>query len=561
MGGSRRAFALEARSLPVVALLALLAIWCWSAWRSPPFSPDSWAYYELSQSIWRGGYRLLGLRGYAYPAAAPSGAFPPLWPALWSLVAAPSGLGARAGLVASFGCIAALAIFTEAIGRRLSGVKWVGLAAAAGLFAMPGFAEEVDAARSIPLQMALVSGLVWTLLRRGPIGPARAAAMGVLCGALILTRFDMLAFAVTFGLAVLFLSRSLGAAAAFGMLLAAVVSPWVCVSWLWYGELFHSDSSFVASAVDPRTFVTDWFPPGRHRATLGDDSTAWALKVMGNVPPFLRSAAQSPGPLGLAALAAAMAALLARARDAGSLIASLKAADPSVRRFAATAPAIVAPLPLYLVTGYFDGRYFSLVFWYALLAVFALAARAWLPRAGRARLESWTMLLASGALFVAGSANVTRALARPPQPDFPQSREFARIATCLHQLGAQAGDRSCSRTTPQPRIGPRSAGCRPRRCRATSRARAWPLPRSGGSLPSTTSASWSANPKCWSRSSSRSCKLLRCPAARPSTGFDRPERLSCRIRRAAGPGGRPAIADRAAARPRTNRRCCRSWHP
>src|SRR3954471_6797761 len=104
----RRSFASEARSLPVVALVTLLVVWCWSVWGSPPYSPDSWAYYELSQSIWRGGYRLLELRGYAYPAAAPSGAFPPLWPALWSLVAAVSGLGARAGLVASFACIAAL---------------------------------------------------------------------------------------------------------------------------------------------------------------------------------------------------------------------------------------------------------------------------------------------------------------------------------------------------------------------------------------------------------------------------------------------------------------------
>jgi hypothetical protein len=424
-----------------LALVALLVVWCWSTWSSPPYSPDSWAYYELSQSIWRGGFRLLQLRSYAYPAAAPSGAFPPLWPALWSLVAAPSSLGARAGLIASFGCIAALAMFSEAIGRQLSGVRWVGLAAAAGLFAMPGFADEVEAARSIPLQMALTSGLIWTLLRCGPIGPARAAAMGVICGALVLTRFDMLAFAVLFGLIVLFLSRSLGATAAFGLLFLAAVSPWMTLSWLWFGELFHSDSAFVASATDPRTFVTDWYPPARHRATLGDDPAAWAYKVAGNLPPFLRSAASSPGPLGLAAFAAALAALLARGREAGNLISSFRTADVSVRRFAAVAPAIVAPLPLYLVTGYFDARYFSLVFWYALMAVSTLAAVAWLPRAGRGGVESRTMLLALGMLLIAGCANVTRGLARAPEPGFPELREFARIGTCLRLLGAHATDR------------------------------------------------------------------------------------------------------------------------
>ncbi|MDB5691147.1 MAG: hypothetical protein JWO81_210 [Alphaproteobacteria bacterium] len=438
---TRRWFAREARSLPAFALVALLVAWCWPIWSSPPYSPDSWAYYELSRSIWRGGFRLLELRSYAYPAAAPSGAFPPLWPALWWLVAAPSGLGARAGLIASFSCIAALAMFSEAIGRQLSGVKWVGLAAAGGLFAMPGFAEEVDAARSIPLQMALISGLIWTLLRRGPIGPARAAAMGIICGALVLTRFDMLAFAIVFGLIVLFLSRSLGATSAFGLLFIAAVSPWVTLSWLWFGELFHSDSSFVASAIDPRTFVTDWYPPARHRATLGDDPVAWAYKVAGNVPPFLRSAMWSPGPLGQAELAAALAALLARGREVGHLISSFRTADASVRRFAAAAPAIVAPLPLYVATGYFDARYFSLVFWYALMAVSTLAAVAWLPRAGRGGVESRTMLLALGMLLVAGCANVTRGLARPPQPGFPELQEFAPIGMCLDRLGAHPTDR------------------------------------------------------------------------------------------------------------------------
>jgi hypothetical protein len=438
---NRRSFAGEARSLPVVALFTLLVVWCWSTWSSPPYSPDSWAYYELSQSIWRGGYRLLELRSYAYPASAPSGAFPPLWPALWSLAAAPGSLGARAGIIASFGCSAVLAIFSEAIGRQLSGVRWVGLAAAAGLFAMPGFAEEVDAARSIPLQMALVSGLIWTLLRRGPIGPARAAAMGVVCGALVLARFDMLAFAIAFGLIVLFLSRSLRATAAFGALFVAAVSPWVTMSWLWFGELFHSDSSFVASAIDKETFVTDWYPPARHPATLGNDPVAWAFKVAGNVPPFLRSAASSPGSLGQAELAAALAALLLRGREAANLISSFRTADASVRRFAATAPAILAPLPLYVTTGYFDARYFSLVFWYGLVAVSALAAVVWLARAGRGRVESWTKLLALGALLIAGSANVTRGLARPAEPGFPELQGFARIGTCLRQLGAHATDR------------------------------------------------------------------------------------------------------------------------
>jgi hypothetical protein len=437
----RRSLAGEARSLPVLALVALLVVWCWSDWRSPPFSPDSWAYYELSQTIWRGGFRLLGLRSYAYPAAAPSGAFPPLWPALWSLVAAASGLGARAGLIASFGCVAVLAVFSEAIGRQLSEIKWVGLAAAAGLFAMPGFADEVDAARSIPLQMALASALIWTLLRRGPIGPARASVMGVICGALVLARFDMLAFSIVFGLSVLLMTRSLGATAAFGLLFVAAASPWVIVSWLSFGELFHSDSSFVASAIDRATFVNDWYPPAHHLLTLRDDPVAWVSKVAGNLPPFLRSAAGSPGPCGLVVLLAAFAALVLRRKEAARLIASVGTADVSVRRFAVIAAAIAAPLLLCVVTGYFDARYFSLGFWYVLMAVLTLAAFAWSLGAGGRRVEFSTMLLALGALALAGAANVPRGLARPPERGFPELQGFARIQMCLSRLGAQANDR------------------------------------------------------------------------------------------------------------------------
>ena len=437
---SRFSFAGEARALPVVALSMMLLVWCGSNWSSPPYSPDSWAYYELSESIWRNSYRLLGLRSYSYAADVPSGSFPPLWPALWSLVAALTGLGARAGLLVAFGCIAVLAIFSEAIGRQLSGVKWVGLAAAAGLFAMPAFTDEVDAARSIPLQMALISSLIWILLRRGPIDTARAAVMGVICGALILTRFDMLVFAIAFGLIVFFISRSFIATAAFGILLLATISPWVTMSWLSFRELFHSDSSFVAISVDPRTFVTDWYPPANHMATVWDDPAAWAAKVTHNVPLFLRSAVSSPGPLGQLALASAAAALVGSGNSA-RLKSSFRTADPSVRRFAATAAAILAPLPLYVVTGYFDARYLSLIFWYLLLAASGSAVVGWLPRAGREIVESRMMLVALGILLIGGSANVARGLSSPPQSTFPELQKFASIGTCLRQLGAHATDR------------------------------------------------------------------------------------------------------------------------
>jgi hypothetical protein len=265
--------------------------------------------------------------------------------------------------------------------------------------------------------------------------------MGAVCGGLILTRFDMLAFAIVFGLIVLCVSRSLAATAAFGTVLLAMISPWLTVSLLWFGELFHSDSSFVASAVDPRTFATDWYPAAQHAATFRDEPLAWAAKVAGNLSPFVRSAAQSPGLLGSALLAAALGALFVARTDIGSATASLRAADASVRRFAVAAPAIAAPLPLYMVTGYFDERYFSLVFWYVLLALSAWTAVVWARRAGRAHVGSWAMLLALSVLFAGGCVNVARGISGSVERRFPDMQEFAQIEICLRQLGSHPGDR------------------------------------------------------------------------------------------------------------------------
>jgi hypothetical protein len=140
-------------------------------------------------------------------------------------------------------------------------------------------------------------------------------------------------------------------------------------------------------------------------------------------------------------LVAALAAIVLRRREVASLMASFRSADPAVRRFAAAAPAVAAPLLLCVVVGYFDSRYFSLGFWYLLMSLLALAAFAWSRGADGARAASKTMLLALAALAIAAIVNVPRGFARPAEPGFPDLQEFAPIERCLSALGARPGDR------------------------------------------------------------------------------------------------------------------------
>ncbi|MEE4290000.1 MAG: glycosyltransferase family 2 protein, partial [Erythrobacter sp.] len=107
-----------------VALPLLLAIVA-----APPFSPDSWAFWELSQTVFADFYRFTHWRSYASDAPY-SAAFPPLWPGLIAVADAITGSGPRTGLYLAFAAFGAFAMLSEEIGRRVTGAAWIGLAAA-----------------------------------------------------------------------------------------------------------------------------------------------------------------------------------------------------------------------------------------------------------------------------------------------------------------------------------------------------------------------------------------------------------------------------------------------
>ncbi|WP_211277345.1 glycosyltransferase family 2 protein [Erythrobacter donghaensis] len=423
---------------PCLALLLVLAPLLASVIAAPPYSPDSWALYELSQTVLGDFYRFNHWRSYA-SASEYSASFPPLTPPLIGLTDTLLGTGPRTGLYCAFACFTGFALVSERIGRTVTGAAWIGLGAALiGLLGPNMLLAELGAGRTIPLQLLLLALILNGLLRGAEIGLARAALIGLLAGLAVLNRFDAvllpLLVAATIGWVTRKPSRAVAALAAS----AIAVAPWVIYSLATFGTLFATDNSAIATRLDPLAYVTDWWPtpqPG-----LSDDPAAWAARALGNALGYVTTAL-SLLPTGMALVAAvfllppAACALLAekrrRAGDRPKLITA----------FAAITALLLAPQVL---TGYLEHRYFAAVIWAGLLAAacWGLAlARSLHQRVLAAKL-AFAGVAAGMAMLVIGQVGEAVANGRT------DSAAWARFDSADDLAALQA----CVADTPDPRI-------------------------------------------------------------------------------------------------------------
>ncbi len=347
---------------PLIALLLVLVPLLASVIGSPPYSPDSWALYELSKTVFGDFYRFDHWRSYS--SASPySASFPPLYPSLIALGDALLGTGPRTGLYLAFACFAAFAMVSERIGRMVTGAAWIGLGAALiGLLGPDMLFAELRAGRTIPLQLLLFALILNGLLRGTRIGSTGAAGIGFLAGLAVLNRFDAVLLPLVIAAMIAWLTRKPACAFVALGASAVAIAPWVIYSLATFGTVFATDNSGTATALDPAAFVTDWWPtpqPG-----LADDPAAWALRVFGNLPDFaVTGASLLPTRMGLIAAAflvpPAACAALSGIRMGGKN-------DPKVLvGFAAITALLLAPQ---VMTGYLEYRYFSAFVWAGLLA-------------------------------------------------------------------------------------------------------------------------------------------------------------------------------------------------
>ncbi|MEO1488658.1 MAG: glycosyltransferase family 2 protein, partial [Pseudomonadota bacterium] len=274
---------------PALLLLAVVAPLLLSVVVAPPYSPDSWAFWELAQTVFGDFYRITHFRSYANDVGY-SSAFPPLFPSLIALIDAALGTGVRTGLYLSFACYIGFATVSELIGRRLLRTPLLGLSAAfLTLFGHNMVLTEMQAGRTIPLQLLFFALVLLGLCNSQKINVKRAIAIGLIAGLCVLNRFDAVLFPfVTAGL-IAWLTRKPALALVSFIASATAISPWIAYSWATFAVPFATDNSGIATSLDPRAFVTDWWPTPQ--PSFADDPAAWLVRVAGNLPSLLYTAA------------------------------------------------------------------------------------------------------------------------------------------------------------------------------------------------------------------------------------------------------------------------------
>jgi hypothetical protein len=155
-------------------------------------------------------------------------------------------------LVATFAVIGAA---LTATGARLGWSPWAAPVAVGLLVVNPLLVSVI--AMETHLALGLVALLGWTLVT------GRTAASGVLCGLLVLTRPDLVAFALAALLAVLLLNpgRRLATAARVVGAAVAVALPWFAASWWWLGSAVPDTFLIkMSESMGDRTFANGlWF--------------------------------------------------------------------------------------------------------------------------------------------------------------------------------------------------------------------------------------------------------------------------------------------------------------
>lgn len=339
---------------------------------NPLFSPDSWAYYELAQTVFKDFYKLTHFRSF-WSEVPYSSSFPPLFPTLIALVSEAVGYGARLQYILGFLFFIGFACCAERLIRKNLSMPYAGLGISL-LLASTVLRGELWGGRSIPLQLLLYVIMFTLVLRWKSFNFFQLLGLGALCGLAVLNRFDAILLApLLFSAHVLMFRKPLRA---LPMLLGALVAiaPWMIYSLGTFGVLFVTDNTWVAKSIDPRAFVTDWWPAPR--PDLHDDFGAWLQKIAANT---MRFGYQALRPIGnkillvlilFLAFMLVLTLLLKRARTVAA------APNDTGRRFLRSACLfwllmLLIMLPQ-ILSGYFDDRYYSALFFSAFLIGFAL---------------------------------------------------------------------------------------------------------------------------------------------------------------------------------------------
>jgi hypothetical protein len=395
------------------------------------FSPDSWTVYELSRTIGSDFFKANTAREYS-TGSLYSSAFAPLWPLIVALFTRFTG-NIYGSYIAAFVAYGAFAIAAEALGRRAFGRRGIGLLSALLMLRFPGIRSELGGGRSLPLYLFELALLGNLLLGLETAARLRVAALGLLAGAMVMTRFDAMPAALVVLLGAPFLGVRRRHIALLLAGFAIAISPWVAYSFSHFHVPFATDNGRVAAALDPNAYVYDFHL--RRPLSVADDPAAWVAKVIAHVRPIAISAAR-------AAAASVFLPLLVAVVALGALEASRKSrsaflAHAQRRALMLFVLATIAPITAYLVTGYDDQRYFTVSIWVAELFALGYVTRH-ADRIARGVVVTFTLM---GALL--SVATLRFSVATSPLTFVHRELDRSAVDTlagCLHHAGAGLSD-------------------------------------------------------------------------------------------------------------------------
>ncbi len=324
------------------------------------FSPDSWSYFELSKTVFGPAfYKFNTFRSYfshEYSASFPLG-----YPTVLAVVSWVFGERPMAAVDINIAAAVATGWVLLRICKTLQLSALAGFAIVLSVWLYPPYLEEIVSGRAMPAALLVFLGAGYLQLRNKPL------AAGLLLGLSVLFRFDFLVYALLYQ-AIFLVShiKDFKAVIKVAIGFAAGTSPWVIYSLTHFGKPWISDNSWVAMSALP-AFVVDY--PAAPVVSALQSPMAWLHRVLGNVPHLLKA-------IGNAALLVPLLLLALLATACNWLRVTIKA-QVLLLVLVLVAAASTAP---YLLTGYFDARYFSLVF-LCLVVLFVVAiARAPSPR-------------------------------------------------------------------------------------------------------------------------------------------------------------------------------------
>ncbi len=267
-----------------------------------PYGPDSWFYYELSQSLFSGDYfRVHGIR--QFQSTEPySMSFPPLWPVCIAAASAVWPLGPAIMATLTTALFVLMTAILETGFRRRYQQHGIGLVTGLGLLCLSPYLDVLKAGGTLPLSLLLLTLICFVWLEKP--SPRNALTLGLLAGLTLLLRFDTAPALIA--VLIVYLGRGFHYATTRGQppvttgikqvvslalpyLLAVVLamSPYVIYSLDHFGKVWASDNSVVALSVQAGVFVTDFHQ--NWPATALQQPSAFIAKLASNSGPFVRS--------------------------------------------------------------------------------------------------------------------------------------------------------------------------------------------------------------------------------------------------------------------------------